>query len=203
MYKYIVKVKHKQQPKPEIEVKEDSIFKPIKGFESYYEVSNYGVVISKARTVICSDGQIKPIKSRCLRPGNNGTGYLFVQLWVNNRANRRYVHRLVAEAFIDNPDKLEEVNHIDGNKSNNSVSNLEWCNRLYNERAKERIIENYHSIKVYQIDKEGNILNTFASMKQCCRKLKHTFKTVKDLINSGEYINRNFKTYKLVTDDIT
>lgn len=198
-----LKLKQKKTPKQDIIIEENSIFKDVKGFEPFYEVSNFGVVRSKERTVICKDGKLKPIKSRYLRPGNNGSGYLFVQLWVDNIPYRRYVHRIVAETFIPNPSNLEEVNHIDGDKSNNAVSNLEWCNRLYNERTKERIIENYHSIKVYQVDKDGTILNTFASMKQCCRELKHTFKTVKDLINSGEYINKNFKTYKLVTNDIT
>ena len=184
-----------------IKIKEDSIFKPVKGFEDYYEISNYGVVRSKERIVICSDGQIKPIHSRYLKPRDNGNGYLFVYLWRDNKSYRRYVHRLVAEYFISNPDNLEEVNHINGNKSDNNLNNLEWCNRLYNEKVKTRILANYGGIKIYQIDYEGNIINTFDSIKECCRVLHHTFCTVQKLITSDKYIIRNNIKYKLRKDD--
>ena len=67
-----------------------------------------------------------------LTPANNGIGYLRVRVMVNTKKYHRYVHRLVAETYLPNPDNLPEVNHIDGNKSNNSVENLEWCSRQHN-----------------------------------------------------------------------
>lgn len=197
MINFKIKIKQKKIPKQDIVIEENSIFKDVKGFEPFYEVSNFGVVRSKERTIICKDGQLKPIKSRCLRPGNNGSGYLFVQLWVDNIPYRKYIHRIVAETFIPNPSNLEEVNHIDGNKSNNAVSNLEWCNRLYNERSKIRNIANYHPNKVLQIDKQGNVIREFESMKQCCRELHHCFNSLQKFIKEGSYITKNGLTYKL------
>lgn len=65
---------------------------------------------------------------------DNGHGYKQVQIMRNNKRYTKYVHRLVAECFIDNPNNLPEVNHKDGNKANNAVDNLEWCNRSQNQR---------------------------------------------------------------------
>jgi len=65
---------------------------------------------------------------------DNGHGYKQVFICVNNKRYMRYVHRLVAECFIPNPNGLPEVNHLDGNKGNNSVENLEWCTRSENAR---------------------------------------------------------------------
>ena len=108
-------------------IEKDSIFKPIKGFENMYEISNYGIIKSVDRNIICKDGQIKPIKSRYIRPADNGSGYKFVYLWKDNKQHRYYVHRLVAETFIPNPENKPTVNHKDGNRYNNCVDNLEWA----------------------------------------------------------------------------
>lgn len=72
-----------------------------------------------------------------LKQNDNGSGYLRVGV---GHGNPQYVHRLVAETFLDNPDPLNKtcVNHIDGNKHNNSVSNLEWCTRSENEQHARR-----------------------------------------------------------------
>jgi hypothetical protein len=67
-----------------------------------------------------------------LTPADNGIGYLRVRVMVNTKKYHRYVHRLIAETYLPNPDNLSEVNHLDGNKSNNSLSNLEWCSRQEN-----------------------------------------------------------------------
>lgn len=61
-------------------IEKDSIFKPIKDFEDMYEISNYGIIKSVDRNIICKDGQIKPVKSRYIRPADNGHGYKFVNL---------------------------------------------------------------------------------------------------------------------------
>lgn len=150
----------------------DIVFKPIKGFENMYEISNYGTIKSVERNIVCKDGQIKPVKSRELRQTDNGTGYKFVYLWKHNKQHRYYVHRLVAEIFIPNPDNLSEINHIDNNKSNNHVSNLEWCNRLYNERQKLKHISGYPAKPIEQIDAITNeIIAEFESINDCERKL--------------------------------
>ena len=71
-------------------------------------------------------------KGRILNLSDNGIGYLRVQLYSNNKAKRFFVHRLVAITFIPNPDNLPEVNHIDEDKTNNRVDNLEFCDHKYN-----------------------------------------------------------------------
>ncbi len=67
-----------------------------------------------------------------LKPQRKGQGYLGVFLRVDGQTVQRYIHRLVAEVYIDNPDDLPQVNHKDRNKHNNAVENLEWCDAFYN-----------------------------------------------------------------------
>lgn len=104
-------------------------WRPIKDYEGLYEVSSKGKVRSIARTVIESTtNKKKYIKERLISFGDNGNGYKFCHLWKNNKSKRYYVHRLVAETFIPNPNNLPQVNHKDLNKDNNTIENLEWIN---------------------------------------------------------------------------
>lgn len=83
--------------------------------------------------MVSSDGRVKVTDTgKFARIQDNGHGYKQVQIMRNAKRYTRYVHRLVAECFLDNAEGYEEVNHIDGNKGNNVVSNLEWCNRSQN-----------------------------------------------------------------------
>lgn len=106
-------------------------WKTIKEYEGLYRISNLGNVshYTKKRGWI----------NKKLTLGT--TGYLKVQLWKNNKSKTVNVHRLVAEAFLDNPYNLPYINHKDEDKTNNRVSNLEWCTHEYNcgyGTAKER-----------------------------------------------------------------
>lgn len=85
--------------------------------------------------VIYPDGRIwSDHKKDFLIPQDNGSGYMKVLLKLNGKSENRYVHRLVATAFIPKPLGCNEVNHIDGNKKNNNVENLEWCTCLQNKQ---------------------------------------------------------------------
>lgn len=97
-------------------------WKTIEGFPGY-SVSSLGSVVS-----------VKNNKTRLLTPTDNGNGYLQVALANGNKTYRRYVHRLVALAFLPSPGKGFEVNHKDGNRQNNHLSNLEWCSHKRNVR---------------------------------------------------------------------
>jgi len=98
----------------------------IKGFEGMYEVYEDGDIKSIKRKVLAINGSLNSRGGRILSPADNGNGYKFVQLWKENKPYRRYVHVLVAEAFIPNPNNKPHVNHKDTNKANNHVNNLEW-----------------------------------------------------------------------------
>lgn len=90
--------------------------KEIEGYNGVYLISNDGIVYSK------HSGKLVPLKMWL-----NHKGYFRISLSEKNKNKHHRVHRLVAIYFIDNPFNLPEVNHLDGNKSNNKVSNLEWC----------------------------------------------------------------------------
>ena len=108
----------------------EEIWRPIEGYEGLYEISSYGRVKSLER-YRSNNGGIQLLKERIMNPLDYN-GYKNVLLWKNGSKKKEYVHRLVAKAFIPNPDNLKEVNHKDENPSNNMVENLEWCNHRYN-----------------------------------------------------------------------
>lgn len=102
------------------------------------EVSNLGRVRTKDRTVTRSDGSKLFVKGRILKQQRDRYGYMFVQFSDNGKRVTLKVHRMVAITFIPNPDNLPQVNHIDCNRSNNIVSNLEWCTNQYNTAYREK-----------------------------------------------------------------
>ena len=107
-------------------------WRPIVGYEGLYEVSNTGQVRGLDRYVKYSDGRIYLHKGKVLSPIKDRDGYLQVNLCYSGRINSIKIHRLVAQAFIPNPDNLPQVNHKDEVKTNNNVDNLEWCDSKYN-----------------------------------------------------------------------
>ena len=109
--------------------------KPVVGYEGYYEVDMYGNVYSVARKVQVNDnGRIydKPVKEKKLTASKHSCGYRTVALTRNGKTEQQYIHRIVAEAYIPNPQNLPFVNHKDEDKTNNFVANLEWCTHEYN-----------------------------------------------------------------------
>lgn len=111
-------------------------WRDIQGYEGFYQVSSFGRVRSLDRTQIqmSSHGTLmsKRYRGMDLTPTGNGNGYLIVGLTMGGKVKNHYVHRLVADAFIENPDQLSEVNHKDYNRKNNFVNNLEWIDRQMN-----------------------------------------------------------------------
>lgn len=137
----------------------------IEGYEGLYLVSDDGEVYSCERIV--ENGRFTgKRKGRKLKQGkrgnksNNGAKsdqYRFVTLFKDGKGRSYSVHRLVAEAFIPNPDNLPEVNHKDEDPANNHVDNLEWCTRQYN-------IDYSKSKAVEQIDASGSVVATYKSI---------------------------------------
>ncbi|ASJ80019.1 HNH endonuclease [Lactococcus phage PLgY-30] len=132
----------------------EEIFLKINGFENY-AVSNLGRVVN--------------IKSgRSLKPFIDKSGYLRHCLCENNKRKYVFLHRLIAIAFIDNPKEKPCVNHIDEDKLNNSLDNLEWCtikeNNVHGARVERASKKCFKS--VIQLDLDGNALKEFESLKQ-------------------------------------
>jgi hypothetical protein len=109
----------------------EEVWKSVKGFEACYEISNLGNVKSLDRHVLISTGS-RFQKGRTISQRINNCGYVSVRLSKNGYTKTCFIHRLLAEAFLSNPDELPMVNHIDGNKLNNLIENLEWCSHSQN-----------------------------------------------------------------------
>lgn len=110
-------------------------WKPVVGYEGLYEVSNLGNVRGLDR--LLPDG--RHWKGKQLKHAKFGNGYFFVCLMKNKTHRNELIHRLVAMAFLPNPLNAKVVNHIDGNKTNNKVSNLEWVTHSENQKHSARI----------------------------------------------------------------
>ena len=169
------------------------IWKDVVGYEGYYQVSNFGNIRSVDR-VIYSDklhiGTKRELKGKMLKPYVNSHGYLALTLTKNGNEKLLRVHRIVAEAFIKNPNNYDQVNHIDGDKTNNKIENLEWCNNQYNvNHAYKNGLANHYTKSVKQYDLKGNYIKTFESIIKASEAVngQHTniTKCAKGCINSA------------------
>lgn len=150
-------------------------WKPIKGYEKLYEVSNLGNVKSlKTNKYNHKTKQNEVInRERILKPSYS-KGYLKVTLLKDNVNKSCFVHRLVAQAFIPNPNNLPQVNHIkEFEKDNNCVDNLEWCDRKYNVNygtGKNRSAKSREK-PILQYDLENNLIKEWESIRQASKVL--------------------------------
>lgn len=147
-------------------------WRDIPGFEGLYQVSKLGNV--RALNYHRS-GKVKNLKQ-----SDSGIGYLVVHLYKNGDY-KRYVHRLVAQAFIENPFNFTEINHINENKYDNRAENLQWCSRLFNVRYSKakrvkcyknnKLIKEYEAIR--DVIKDGFSQSAVSS---CCLGKRMTHK---------------------------
>lgn len=136
-----------------------TLWRDVKGYEGLYLVSDEGGVYSLPRRV--SNGRGEYVRTgQMLKAGlrgRNGFRYEFVILSDGKTVSHKAVHRLVAEAFVDKPNGMDVINHIDKNTLNNRADNLEWCTQQYNN-------EYGHNKRVQQLDKRGNLVNEYKSL---------------------------------------
>lgn len=152
------------------------MWKYIPGWENSYKINENGNVVNKRNENI----------KGCYE---NGAGYYRVYLYDCNRNKKFFIHRLVASLFIPNPNNYKEVNHIDGNKKKNSVSNLEWCDRTCNEREAHRIgIKPYKLFYVVFSDVRF-VIYEFKS--DLAKELNVTVATVKNYLHKKSFGYKN------------
>ena len=177
-------------------------WRDIKGYEGYYQVSNYGRVKGLDRTIAWKNTVIS-VKEKMLKPSKNYKNYYTVNLC----RKVVLVHRLVANAFLPNPENLPFVNHKDENKTNNFVcinddgsvdfekSNLEWCDALYNnnwgsrnKRISQSHINGKKSKPITQYDLNGNFIKDWPSASEIQRQLGFSITSI------SKYCNGKIKT---------
>lgn len=112
----------------------DEVWLPVVGYEGWYEVSSFGNIRSLDRVIKYSNGRKIFTKGVIMKQATLKLGYLRVQLSKNNKISHASVHRIVAIAFIPNPNHYEQVNHLERDRTDNRVWKLEWCNSSMNQR---------------------------------------------------------------------
>lgn len=181
----------------------EEIWKDVVGYEGIYQVSNFGGVRSCDRTIYYKRGKpsspYKTVKGREITQHISNTGYYNVKLC--NGGDRKYffVHRLVATAFIPNKENKPQINHIDGNRLNNHVNNLEWVTMSENVLHAYNTGLNYglrgdlspHKVKVLQFEKDGTFIREWSCMADAARSLNGTKEGIYSACRQ-----KNCKTYK-------
>lgn len=166
-------------------IEHKEIWKDIPNYEGLYQVSDLGRIKSKQNYR----------KGSILTPRIK-KGYYTVGLRKDGVRKWHLVHRLVASAFILNENNLKQVNHIDENKLNNKVDNLEWCSVSYNNNygtRQQRVSQNNKLRKeVYKYDLKGNLIEKYHSVKDAAIKNKHSTSTIseycRNILNCKDYV---------------
>lgn len=181
----------------------EEIWKDIVGFEGLYQVSNMGRVKSLERDWICGNhNSVRHLEEHIVEPEKMKKGYLRISLNKDGVRKRIMLHRLVAEAFIPNPNNLPQVNHKNEDKALNTVENLEWCTNEYNhnygthnQRVSEAMVNNPKRSKlVYQYTLDGELVAIWSSTNECGRN--GYGQGMVAACCRGEYGRRTYKGHK-------
>jgi hypothetical protein len=166
----------------------------VKGYEDLYKVSSNGLIKRKSCIIINKNAVKCKYKERSISP-ENVKGYLRCTLSKNNIQKKIFVHRLVAENFIDNPHKKRCVNHIDGNKLNNSISNLEWVTHSENEIHSYNVLnKKNHNRKLSQEDvddiRANCLIGVNGNVSFFCKKYNVSRYCIYDILKNKNYVKR-------------
>jgi hypothetical protein len=170
--------------------KEVECWMPISGYEGFYEISNLGRIKSLKRDVPTKDNRVKHLKERLLQPQRDKKGYLHIVLNKGAIKTIRNVHRIVCETY--HPDKYFEgawVNHINGKKDDNRISNLEFVTASENIKHGFRVLgrkinSDYIKKSVLQYDLNGNMINKFQSITDAAIKTNSHQRGISACINN-------------------
>lgn len=148
------------------------IWKDIKGYEGLYQISNLGRIKSSDRE-LCNSRGVYVRQGRVLKNGKNQYGYFQVSLYKDGKRVNKQVHKLIAIAFIPNTNNYKIINHIDGNRQNNNINNLEWCTQKHNVKEAYRLGLVHKKYKpVNQYDLKNNFIKTWESIVEVNKVLK-------------------------------
>lgn len=177
----------------------EEIWRPVKGYEGIYSVSNLGRVYSRPRKILDNTSIYRKIKGRVLKQSFDKNGYVIVSLSINGSSSPKKVHILVATAFVANPFNKEEVNHIDLNKQNNYDDNLEWNTKAeniahaYKNKAHANRIR--LSSKPVLVFKNNKQINSFPSIAATSRGLDIPSSTISEYLKSNRLLYGRAKGY--------
>ncbi len=149
---------------------EQEIWRDILGYEGLYQVSNLGRIKSLKRKCKTAKG-FRNVPEKICSSTLDTYGYPIICLHKNGKKKTKTIHRLVGEAFIENPLNLPQINHIDEDKTNNCVNNLEWCNAKYNNThgTRNERIKKAQQRAVIQLDMNGNFIKTWNGANEIMR----------------------------------
>lgn len=154
-------------------IMKNEIWKPVKGYEGLYEVSNFGRVRSFDRVVVDKNGRKLHYSGKIMTQNKTFDGYPNITLGTYNNKRTITIHRLVAEAFIPNPLNLPQVNHKDEDITNNVCTNLEWCDNGYNVNYgtgnQKRRINSSKNKKIIQLTLNGDFVAEWQSLREAER----------------------------------
>lgn len=171
-------------------------WKDIEGYEDIYEVSSKGRVKTKEGKTTYSDLHGKRTwKARVLKQKTDKDGYKRVTLWKNKRGKDFLVHRLVATAFLSNPESKPTVNHIDGNPSNNYLNNIEWATYRENllHAFKNGLNKSPDPIILQNVN--TNELQYFGSKAEASEFLGRSKGYVSARVNAGEFVIDEYQIF--------
>jgi hypothetical protein len=177
------------------------IWKPIKGYDIEYLISDCGNIISPEHTIIDKRGVKQHFRKREVKPVLHNTGYLVVTFRKQGKKVTIRIHRLIAELFVENPDNKPIIDHIDGDKTNNNAKNLRWVTNsenIRNENTYNNFKEKVTKIRkseikpVYQLDDNYNVIAKFNSAEEAAKAMSCSASLIRNCCKIRHYKAKSF-----------